>query len=48
MKKKLMLTILSSVFALGVLGACGDIEDNDGFNDAPADNGIDDGGNNDF
>lgn len=54
MKKKLMLTVLSSVFALGVLGACGDMEDNDGFNDAPvdnapADNGMDDdGGNNDF
>ncbi|MGJ9383990.1 hypothetical protein [Salipaludibacillus sp. CF4.18] len=27
MKKKLMLTVLSSVFAIGVLGACGDVEE---------------------
>ena len=46
MKKKFMLTVLSSVLALGVLAACGDVEDNDGFNDAPADNGVNDGGDN--
>ncbi|MFA9560209.1 hypothetical protein ACERII_23100 [Evansella sp. AB-rgal1] len=32
MKKKLLLTIMSSVFAIGMLAACGDIE-NDPMND---------------
>lgn len=36
MKKKMMLTVLSSVLAVGFLGACGDVENeelNDGMND---------------
>lgn len=32
MKKKIMLTALSSVLAVGFLGACGDV-DNDELND---------------
>lgn len=32
MKKKLMLTVLSSVLAVGFLGACGDVE-NEEMND---------------
>ncbi|WP_199228174.1 hypothetical protein [Salipaludibacillus keqinensis] len=43
MKKKLMLTALSSVLALGVLGACGDVND-EPLNDDPMEN---DGGMND-
>lgn len=34
MKKKLMLTVLSSVLALGVLGACGDVNE-EPLNDDP-------------
>ncbi|SES20034.1 hypothetical protein [Salipaludibacillus aurantiacus] len=41
MKKKLMLTALSSVLTLGVLGACGDMENNDGLND---NGGVEDNG----
>jgi hypothetical protein len=44
MKKKLMLTMMSSIFALGVLGACGDVE-NDPINNEPGING--NGGMND-
>lgn len=36
MKKKMMFTFLSSVLAIGFLGACGDVENeelNDGMND---------------
>ncbi|UTR16237.1 hypothetical protein MM221_06690 [Salipaludibacillus sp. LMS25] len=48
MKKKLMMTALTSVFALGVLSACGDVEndpmyDNNGFEN----NGINDDMSND-
>ena len=49
MKKKLMLTALSSVLALGVLGACGDVN-NEPLNDDPMqenDGGMNDDMNND-
>ncbi|WP_416147730.1 hypothetical protein ACM26V_16015 [Salipaludibacillus sp. HK11] len=43
MKKKFVLTLLSSILALGVLGACGDVE-NDPMNEEPLNDG---GGMND-
>jgi len=57
MKKKLMLTVLSSVLTLGILGACGDAEnepvndpginDNGGMNDDFNNGGVDNDMNND-
>ncbi|WP_280770547.1 hypothetical protein [Salipaludibacillus daqingensis] len=38
MKKKLMLTMLSSVLALGFLGACGDVNDEPLNNDPMEEN----------
>lgn len=56
MKKKLMLTVLSSVLTLGILGACGDAEnepvndpginDNGGMNDDFNNGGVDNEMNN--
>ncbi|WP_416147732.1 hypothetical protein ACM26V_16025 [Salipaludibacillus sp. HK11] len=40
MKKKLMVTALSSILALGFLGACGEVEDAPLDND-PGMNGVD-------
>jgi hypothetical protein len=51
MKKKLILTALSSVLALGVLGACGEMENNEPVENDPMmeeNNGMnEDGMNND-
>ncbi|GEL09118.1 hypothetical protein [Salisediminibacterium halotolerans] len=41
MKKKMMLTVLSSVLAVGFLGACGEVDNeelNDGMNDGMENN----------
>ncbi|WP_179298565.1 hypothetical protein [Evansella halocellulosilytica] len=46
MKKKILLTLLSSVLTVGVLAACGDVEDDPMQEDDPMmedDGGTDDG-----